>query len=145
MNHISKIENNLFLGSSFSVHPEIVKKLNITYIFHLGFEININDYNCKHEYFDLGDNLQSVDKMLKISDYIVKKIEMLINTETILVCCVAGKSRSASMIALYLHYKYPKLSYEEIIEQIKKVRDISINKAFSNAIKNKIDNCDLKK
>ena len=145
MNHIAEIETNLFLGSSFSVHPEIVKQLNITYIFHLGFEININGYTCKHEYFDLEDNLQSVDKMLKISDYITKKIKTLIDTETILVCCVAGKSRSASMIALYLHYKYPHLSYEEIIGQINKFRSISINKAFSNAIKTKIDNCNLKK
>jgi protein-tyrosine phosphatase len=77
--------------------------------------------------------------MLKISDYVSNKIDELINTETILVCCVAGKSRSASMIALYLHHKYPELSYEEIINnRIKKFRSISINQTFSEAIRNKI-------
>ena len=71
----------------------------------------------------------------------IKKIYELINTETILVCCVAGKSRSASMIALYLHDKYPELSYEEIInDRINKFRSISINQTFSEAIIQKINN-----
>ncbi len=81
--------------------------------------------------------------MLEISDYVVKKIDKLINieNETILVCCVAGKSRSASMIALYLHYKYSELSYEEIINnKIEKFRHISINRGFSEALRRKINN-----
>lgn len=142
MQHIAKIENNLFLGSLFSITPETLEEYNITYIFHFGFEIPKpildNDYfckSCKHEYFALEDNYQSVDEMIKISDYVIQKICELINTETILVCCVAGKSRSASMIALYLHHKYPELSYEEIInDRIKKFRTIDINQTFSEAI-----------
>lgn len=148
MQHIAKIENNLFLGSLFSITPETLQEYNITYIFHFGFEIPKpildNDYfckSCKHEYFDLEDNSQSVKEMLNISDYVTTKINELINTETILVCCVAGKSRSASMIALYLHHKYPELSYEEIInDRINKIRSISINKTFSEAIMQKINN-----
>jgi len=146
--HIAKIENNLFLGSCYSVNPETLQKHNITYIFHCGFQISssvLNDEyflnSCKHEYFDFEDNSQSVHKMLEFGDYIVDKIDKLIDTETILVCCVAGKSRSASMIALYLHHKYPELSYEEIInDRIKKVRSISINQTFADAIREKIDN-----
>ena len=146
MQHIAKIENHLFLGSLFSITPETLQENNITYIFHFGFEIPKpileNEYfckSCKHEYFDLEDNSYSVEEMLKISDYVSNKIDELINTETILVCCVAGKSRSASMIALYLHHKYPELSYEEIINnRIKKFRSISINQTFSEAIRNKI-------
>jgi protein tyrosine/serine phosphatase len=148
MQHIAKIENNLFLGSLFSITPETLQEYNITYIFHFGFEIPKpildNDYfckSCKHEYFDLEDNSQSVKEMLNISDYVTTKIYELINTETILVCCVAGKSRSASMIALYLHHKYPELSYEEIInDRINKIRSISINKTFTEAIIQKINN-----
>lgn len=148
MQHIAKIESNLFLGSLFSITPETLQEYNITYIFHFGFEIPKpildSDYfckSCKHEYFDLEDNSQSVNEMLKISDYVTKKIGELINTETILVCCVAGKSRSASMIALYLHHKYPELSYEEIInDRINKFRSISINQTFTEAIIKKIKN-----
>ena len=148
MQHIAKIENNLFLGSLFSITPETLQEHKITYIFHFGFEIPKpileNDYfrkSCKHEYFDLEDDSQSVEKMLKISDYVIQKICEIINKETILVCCVAGKSRSASMIALYLHDKYPELSYEEIInDRIEKFRSISINQAFSEAIIQKINN-----
>jgi len=52
-------------------------------------------------------------------------------TETILVCCVAGKSRSASMITLYLHHTYPELSYDEIInDRILPFRSVSILPAF---------------
>jgi protein tyrosine/serine phosphatase len=148
MQNIAKIEKNLFLGSLFSIAPETLQENNITYIFHFGFEIPKhildNDYfckSCKHEYFDLEDDSQSVNKMLKISDYVINKIHELINTETILVCCVAGKSRSASMIALYLHHKYPELSYEEIInDRINKFRSISINQTFTEAIIKKINN-----
>jgi hypothetical protein len=142
MPHIAKIESNLFLGSLFSVTPETLREYNITYIFHFGFEIPKpildNEYfraSCKNEYFDLEDDAHSTGKMLQISDYVVSKIHELIKTETILVCCVAGKSRSASMIALYLHHKYPELSYEEIInDRIEKYRSVSINQAFSEAI-----------
>lgn len=148
MQHIAQIEHNLFLGSLFSITPETLQKNNITYIFHFGFEIPKpildHDYfckSCKHEYFDLEDNSQSVKEMLKISDYVIKKINELINTETILVCCVAGKSRSASMIALYLHDKYHNLSYEEIInDRINKFRSISINQTFCEAIIKKMNN-----
>ena len=148
MQHIAKIENNLFLGSLFSITPETLQEHNITYIFHFGFEIPKpildTEYfckSCKHEYFDLEDNSQSFSEMLKISDYVIQKICELINTETILVCCVAGKSRSASMIALYLHHKYPELSYEEIInDRINKFRCIDINQTFTEAIIIKINN-----
>lgn len=148
MQHIAKIENNLFLGSLFSITPEILQQHKITYIFHFGFDIPKpildNDYfrnSCKHEYFDLEDNVESVAQMLQISEYVIAKICKLIHSETILVCCVAGKSRSASMIALYLHHTYPELSYEEIIdERINKFRNISINQGFSEAIIQKIAN-----
>ena len=159
MSHsIAKIDNNLFLGSFVSVNSEILQELNITYIFHLGFEISDQILNheyfkkyCKHEYFDINDDSISVNKMLKISNYIVSKIDELLNIENILddtknienvlVCCPTGKSRSASMIALYLHYKYPKLSYEEIINnKINNVQSISINKTFAEAIRIKIAN-----
>ncbi len=147
MQNIAKIDNNLFLGSLFSTTIETLKENKITYIFHFGFQIakpNLNDSyfleNCKHEYFNLEDTPESTEQMLKISDYIVKKIDELINKgETVLVCCVAGKSRSASIVTLYLHYKYPNASYEDIIDFILKRRDISINKGFSVAIKQKIN------
>jgi hypothetical protein len=136
--HIGKINDNLFLGSSFSTNHLTLKEFGITYIFNLGFTIT-NTCGCKNEYFDLDDNSQSVQKMMSIGEYISKKIDKLIQTEKILICCVAGKSRSASMVALYLHHKYPKLTYEEIIKEIKKVRSISINQTFADAIKYKID------
>ena len=45
------------------------------------------------------------------------------------------------MIVLYLHNKYPKLSYEEIInDRIEKFCSISINKTFSLEIIKKINN-----
>lgn len=148
MEHIAQIEDNLFLGSLFAAGPTTLEKYGITYIFHIGFEIpkpnlktNYFRTHCKHEYFDLEDDPDKTEEMLRISYYIVNKIEKLINEgERVLVCCIAGKSRSASMIVLYLHYKYPAASYEEIIDYIRKHRDISINKEFEKAIQNKFSN-----
>ena len=144
MEHLQKIEDNLYLGSMAATQPEILKKYGITYVIHIGFELNfINENedtslnNIKEEYIELEDNAQSVDNMMNVSEYVVRKIKELIKTETILVCCVAGRSRSASMITLYLHDKYPDLTYEEIIGKIKKVRSISINKTFEDAIRSR--------
>jgi hypothetical protein len=122
---IAKIEPHLFLGSCYSLTPEILQEHNITHIFHLGVEIPVatfeSDYfrqSCKNEYFELEDNSHNVNEMMQIGDYICQKIKTLMEKatiENILVCCLMGRSRSASMIALYLHSKYPELSYEEII------------------------------
>lgn len=145
--HIAKIEDNLFLGSLFSITPETLQEHRITYIFHFGFDIPRpildNTYfrkSCKYEGFALEDNTESVNEMLQLSEYVVKRIRDLIETETILVCCVAGKSRSASMIALYLHHRYPELSYDEIInDRILPFRSVSILPAFSEAIRQKMN------
>jgi hypothetical protein len=148
MEHIAQIDKNLFLGSLFSVNPEILQHYNITHIFHFGFEIPkpILDSNylqnyCKEEYFNLEDTSESVEKMLQMSFEVNPKIDKLINAnKNVLVCCVAGKSRSASIVTLYLHHKYPTLSYEELMDFINKKRSISLNPGFGNAIKNKINN-----
>ncbi len=140
--NIAKIEDKLFLGSMFSISNDNIQKYGINFIFHIGFEIPKGIDTCQHEYFELEDRGSETSKMLEISDYIVKKINTLISSSyTVLVCCVAGRSRSASMIALYLHSKYPNLSYEEIInKKIKPFRSISINKNFEDAIRSKILN-----
>ncbi len=147
MQDIAQIDNNLFLGSLFATGPATLENYGITYVFHFGFEIpkpsldsNYFRTSCKNEYFDLDDTPQSTEEMLKISNYVVGKIDELINNgEKVLVCCVAGKSRSASMITLYLHHKYPHASYEDIINYIKNRRNISINSGFESAIRNKIN------
>lgn len=148
MEHIAKIDKNLFLGSLFSVNPEILQHYNITHIFHFGFEIPrpILDTNyfrdsCTPEFFYLEDTPENAEKMLQMSFKVNPKIDKLINAnKNVLVCCVAGKSRSASIVTLYLHYKYPTLSYEELMDVINKKRSISLNPGFENAIKNKINN-----
>lgn len=148
MQHIAKIEENLFLGSLFSAAPSSVEGNQITHIFHLGFEIPTPNLStpyfkehCQHEYFSLEDDPENTNRMITISEYIVPKIDELIKKgERVLVCCVAGKSRSASMIMLYLHHKYPNATYEELLQYVMSKREISINESFTNAIRNKINN-----
>jgi hypothetical protein len=139
---IAKIDNNVYLGSCFAVDPNILQEYNIKYVFHIGFEIVEpilkHPYvakNVKHEHFDVSDDVQSAPKMMEIGKYICNAIKHIDTSNNILVCCVAGKSRSASVIVRYLHNKYTNLSYDEIIAYINKLRDIGINKGFESELK----------
>jgi len=140
--NIANIDKNIYLGSCFSVDPKILQEYNIKYVFHIGFEmvepILKSDYvskNVKREHFDVDDDVQSASKMMDIGKHICDKIKQIDSSNNILVCCVAGRSRSASVIVRYLHNKYPYLTYDEIITYINKRRETNINKGFETELK----------
>jgi hypothetical protein len=139
---IAKIDKNIYLGSCFSVDPKILQENNIKYVFHIGFEIVEpilkNEYvskNVKREHFVVDDDVQSASKMMDIGRYICDRINQIDPSNNILVCCVAGRSRSASVIVRYLHNKYTTLTYDEIIAYINKQRETNINRGFENELK----------
>ena len=116
-----------------------------------------------HEYIDLEDQPFAAEDMLRIGEKnctdhrdvksfeerkrFTKLMQQSGKGNKVLVCCMAGKSRSASMIVLYLktsHFtfyhifnkKYPQMSYDDILTYINSVRPIGINHGFADALRN---------
>jgi protein-tyrosine phosphatase len=116
-----------------------LEKYDIKHVINIGFEVSDEekiDY-VSYENMSLDDNVESTDILLKMKDDIIQKIKGFIDKkENTLVCCVMGKSRSPSIILLYLKTKYPDISYNDAVKMINDKRKININYGFSLAIKN---------
>ena len=137
---IAEVDTNLFLGSKESTNVDMLAELNIQNVFHIGFVPATKMPSIQYHFFDLEDNGESVDAMLDIGMSIVPKIkECLERGEKTLVCCLMGRSRSASMMVMCLHDKYPDMSYRDIVAKIKKVRSISINQTFADKLERFVD------
>jgi protein-tyrosine phosphatase len=137
MHCISEINNFLFLGSMDSTQKDVLLENNITYVFHIGFTISESNKleHVKYNYIDMDDNSSNKDKMSDNGLMITQVINHLdLNKEKILICCLMGRSRSASMVVFHLLYNNPKLSYHDAITLIKKVRNISINQSFADKL-----------
>uniref|UniRef100_A0A6C0H543 Tyrosine specific protein phosphatases domain-containing protein n=1 Tax=viral metagenome TaxID=1070528 RepID=A0A6C0H543_9ZZZZ len=137
MNCISQIHNFLYLGSMDSTKKNVLLNNDITYVFHIGFTISESDklQHVKYNYIDMDDNSFNKDKMIENGLIITQTINNLdLHKEKILICCLMGRSRSASMVVFYLLYNNPKLSYYDAIIFIKKIRSISINQSFADKL-----------
>lgn len=128
-NSIAEIDENLYLGSRVSI--QYINEFKIKNVFHIGFTPEFYEKNVNYFYIDLEDNSQSVNKMIDEGKKIIQKINTCFEKgEKVLICCVMGRSRSASMTVMWLHYKYPKMSYDDVVKKIKTKRTISINQTF---------------
>lgn len=128
-NVISKITDLLYLGSLFSTHPTIIETNNIKHIVSLGAK------PCKNQdslFFDVDDNIHQVVKMktdvLPLSyNFINAAIE---RKEKVLVHCMAGQSRSASVVIYFLMKRYS-MTFENAYEYVKLRRpQIHLNNGF---------------
>ncbi len=158
--HIAQIEPNLYLGSSFATVPETLQDFHITHVFYIGFDIGARQPSVEYTKITLDDNIQCRAEMIDLGLQLCTKIKTILErncelkandfelnneptqeasyfevpTNRVLVCCSAGRSRSASMIVLYLMGKYPTLTLDEILERITKVRTIGINRGFLTSL-----------
>ncbi len=134
--NIAEIDHNVFLGNQTATQATLLETLKIQHVFHIGFTISDFSPNVQYEFIELEDNSFSAQTMLAIGKELVSKInQCLANGEKVLVCCVMGRSRSASMIMMWLHSRYLNLTYDEAIAKIKEVRTISINQTFADVLR----------
>ncbi len=119
-----KILDNIYLGSISSVYDvEELKKIGITHVVSViaGFEPPYPDdfkYLVLHA-LDTGNT--DLQEYFEVSnEYIENAIE---NDGKVLIHCMAGRSRSATILAAYIIKKFG-INVEETIKSIKNQRDI---------------------
>ena len=131
------LDNLLFLGSQGSTHHDIIKKYNIKNIVSLGCNPLVN--NIKIIKYDVSDN-SDPNNLYIFFNLIIPAIHSIINdcilkNEPILIHCLAGISRSVSVIITWLMF-YKNMTYEEAYLYIKMIRPIiSPNASFINYMK----------
>lgn len=131
--HICEVEPNLFFGGQFSTQPKVLEDFFIDNVFHFGFTPTEKLTFVNYIFFDLEDNWSALESIINAGKKLYNEIDNLLqNNKKVLICCQLGRSRSATIITMYLHHKYPHYTYYNIVAKIKKVRSISINKSFED-------------
>ena len=133
----TNILQKLYLGSSFNAYDiDILKKLKINVIINVTKEIdNFYQDNLKFIYYKhpINDNnKEDISNILKES---CKQIDLHIrNTDTILVHCYMGASRSAAVIINYL-MRTQKLSYYSSLNYVQAKRPlVNLSEKFANTL-----------
>jgi len=120
----SLIIDNLYIGDVYDAYDvESFKNQNIQNVLSAvtGFE-NIYDNKINHLCLQLIDNEeQNIIRYFEISNMFIDTI--VEKNESLLIHCIAGRSRSVTLLIAYLIYKY-KYTVDDAISLIKKKRSI---------------------
>jgi len=134
--HIAQILDNLFFGSCQSTQHQTLLKYNINKVYYITIDPEPLLENIEYESVYFNDNQQDTQKLFKniLPNLLTKIHKDLLNGQNVLVCCSAGKSRSATIIISYL-MKFYQMSYQDAIEYISTKRNININPSFDKELK----------
>lgn len=115
------IIDNIYLGSQRSgVDLHRLSELNIRYVLMLGKGMKANFDQMVYKIIEIDDSLEE-----NLSDYIRQALDFIAESQTnhsnILVHCVSGISRSASIVIAYIMDKY-QMNYEQAHAQVKAKR-----------------------
>lgn len=126
---INRVDKNIYIGNEMGAqHLEYLVNNGITHILNTAIEIP-NYYTNKFIYLNLqlADNpIRGEENLLIVLEPTYQKILEIINKNPkskIFIHCAAGISRSASITIYYLMKKYS-MSFENALEQLRKVRKI---------------------
>lgn len=135
---IINVIDNLYLGNWKSTGREIVTTHDIHHVFHIGF--NPDEYldNVTYKHIDIDDNSQSADKLFDMLPNIHTLIKQNMASGNTLVSCVAGRSRSVTIVMSYLMKEYG-LSYEDAYKLISDKKEINPNRTFRSKLKEYYD------
>lgn len=126
----TKIISGLYLGSYNDVINNSFNKENIDIIINVAKECKkiIQNPNIDYFYYSYEDSLTNSisDSFDEISDLIHK---YLTQNKNVFIHCMAGKSRSASFVIIYL-MKYLKYTLEDAYQYVNNLRDIYPNLGF---------------
>ncbi|CAF3445149.1 unnamed protein product [Rotaria socialis] len=115
------IIDNVYLGSQKSgVDADKLFELNIKYVLILGKGMSRNFDHINYKLIEIDDSLEQ-----NISNYIKEALDFIAeshnNDSNILVHCVSGISRSASIVIAYIMDKY-KINYDRAFAYVKTKR-----------------------
>lgn len=118
---ITKIRNNLYLGSHSDIR-DVLKDKRINAILNLASELTVSSKDIpvwkvgmKDEASDILNNEELALRTLN---------EIIVAGHNVFVHCKKGRSRSAHIVAKYLS-NYENRPYNEIYDEIKKIRSIA--------------------
>lgn len=120
---ISKITENLYLGSIGSTDPKVLDKHRITHIINAAREIS---YKTDRSVISLSmDDVpeENLFRVLEPTRIIINRILGSNPNHVVLVHCMAGVSRSASVVIYYL-MKSKGISYEKAYRYVESKRPI---------------------
>lgn len=132
---LTKIIDNLYLGSYNDIIKEYFKDIGANVIINVAYECSYeckNMFNCndeiKYYYYPYHDRPQTMINEVfdEIADLIHKNIEQ---KKTVFIHCYAGKSRSASFILAYL-MKYKNYDLDTAYNYVNDLREIYPNLGF---------------
>lgn len=112
------IIDNIYLGSQKSgIDLNRLSELNIRYVLTLGKGMKANFDQIVYKIVEIDDSLEQ-----NLSDYVKEALDFISesqrNHSNILVHCVSGISRSASIVIAYMMNKY-KMTYDQAYSQVK--------------------------
>lgn len=112
------IIDNIYLGSQKSgIDLDQLSKLNIQYVLTLGKGMKVNFDQIIYKIIEIDDSLEQ-----DLSNYIKEALDFICesqrNHSNILVHCVSGISRSASIVIVYMMNKY-KMNYDQAHSAVK--------------------------
>ena len=120
----SFIINNIYIGNIYDAYDiESLKSKNITNVLSavIGFD-EIYESNINHLCLNLVDNEeQNIIHYFQITNHFIDNI--IEKKESLLIHCIAGRSRSVTILLAYMIYKY-KYTVEQAIEIVKSKRNI---------------------
>tara|TARA_B100000401_G_C52323388_1_gene492932 strand:+ start:17 stop:529 length:513 start_codon:yes stop_codon:yes gene_type:complete len=120
----SLIIDNIYIGNVYDAYDiESLKNQKVMNVLSAvtGFE-NIYDNQINHLCLQLIDNQeQNIIRYFEISNMFINKI--IEKKQSLLIHCIAGRSRSVTLLIAYLIYKY-KYTVDDAISLIKKKRPI---------------------
>lgn len=132
------IIDNIYLGNGYNAsNYKIIEEKNIKTIINVTKEIdNYFEYTNEFNYIKIPINDTNTSSLFNHFDTLLKYINKhQQNDGNILIHCFAGRSRSATIVTLYLMHKY-NMSLDNAIEYIKKKRNIiNINVTFYKELK----------
>ena len=127
------IDNYLFLGGyTIAIDTKQLKEKGITKVLTVMDLQNGPNYNPEefiHKRFNITDNSQQ-----NIIQYFGECINFIKGNEKILIHCLKGTSRSATIVIAYLMW-YKKWKFEETYDFVKSKRFIYPNKGFREQLK----------
>lgn len=131
-------KGNLFLGGQLATQDCVMETHKITHVFHIGFEPFHKIDGVYYEFFDITDEASRSTEIIALGQSLCPKIMQLLQqspTNNVLVCCQAGRSRSASIIVMFFKCCYPTWTFDACVSYIKKFRQIAINAGFAESLK----------